>query len=82
MKKEDYKVSETYDELKNGPVDARECRDILCCLMFLAASIVLIALFIYGVATGSPEKLMTPFDSNSPVIIINFRGDSAELTPT
>jgi hypothetical protein len=67
MSKEDYKVKENYDDLKNGPVDNRECRDILCCLMFIAASIVLGALFIYSVAEGQPQKLMTPFDSNSPV---------------
>jgi hypothetical protein len=67
MSKEDYKVKENYEELKNGPVDNRECRDILCCLLFIAASIVLSALFIYSVAEGKPEKLMTPFDSNYPV---------------
>lgn len=82
MSKEDYKVKENYEELKNGPVDNRECRDILCCLLFIAASIVLGALFIYSVAEGKPEKLMTPFDSNSPVNVNNFRDDNVESTRT
>ena len=31
------KHGEIDKSLENGPVDKRECRDILCCLLFLVA---------------------------------------------
>jgi len=80
MSKEDnYKMDDNYEELKNGPVDNRECRDILCCLLFIAASITLGALFIYGVSTGKPSQLMTPFDSNSVVFLFYYSVDNVVL---
>ena len=35
-------------ELKNGPLENRECRDLLCCLLFLFNFLVMGYCFIYG----------------------------------
>lgn len=40
------------EELKNGPINKRECRDILCCLMFIAACISCVYFFAFGLANG------------------------------
>ncbi len=49
-------------ELENGPIDKRECRDVLCCLMFIAAIVVGIYVFIRGVQNGDPNKLIALYD--------------------
>lgn len=40
------------DELKNGPIGKRECRDILCCLLFIGACIACVYFFAFGLANG------------------------------
>jgi len=40
------------EELKNGPINKRECRDILCCLMFIGACISCVYFFAFGLANG------------------------------
>ena len=55
-----------HSELENGPIDKRECRDILCCILFVFAMVVMMALFGIGLGEGSPSYLIAPFNSNSP----------------
>lgn len=37
------------EELQNGPLNKRECRDILCCLLFIAACVATVYMFAFGV---------------------------------
>lgn len=38
--------------LENGPVEKRECRDILCCLLFCLAMAAAFYVLILGFTTG------------------------------
>jgi hypothetical protein len=50
------------DELANGPINDRGCTDILCCLLFTVFLVVMVGIAGYGVTTGDPLLLITPFD--------------------
>lgn len=49
-------------ELENGPIFNRSCTDILCCPIFVAFMVGMVWAFIYGLANGDPEKLITMYD--------------------
>lgn len=55
-------VPEVEDDLENGPIFKRHCTDILCCPLFVAFCVGLGWAFIYGLANGDPEKLVTLYD--------------------
>jgi len=48
----------------NGPINKRECRDLLCCLLFIICTAGFIGLAIYGFSKGDPMRLASPFDSS------------------
>ena len=37
---------------ENGPIDKRGCQDIICCIIFVLASIAMLGLFINGVTNA------------------------------
>lgn len=47
-------------ELMNSLISKRGCTDILCCLIFIAATIAGVIVAIYALAKGRPEKLAVP----------------------
>ncbi len=49
--------------LENGPTEKRECRDVLCCLLFICAVGLAGYVFINGLVLGQPEKLVLLYDS-------------------
>ena len=42
----------------------RKCTDIICCIIFLAYFLLMLAIGAYGLAEGDPLKIITPFDSD------------------
>jgi choline transporter-like protein 2/4/5 len=58
------KEHELDPELENGPIENRSCRDILCCLLFLAAVVAMFVIGIYGYTQGDPSRLARPYDSD------------------
>lgn len=53
-------------DVENGPVTEanRECRDIFCCLLFLAAIGGMVYLTIYGYMNGNPAAIFRGVDLN------------------
>lgn len=41
----------------------RSCTDIICCLIFSAFIVSLVAIASYAFSNGDPVKILTPFDS-------------------
>ena len=50
------------DDIAEGPIFQRSCTDILCCPLFVAFCAGMAWAFIYGLANGDPEKLITLYD--------------------
>lgn len=50
------------DELANGPIEKRSCRDVLCCLLFIAFMAGMIAVGAYGIKSGHPTLLARGYD--------------------
>jgi len=50
------------DELANGPLENRSCRDVLCCLLFIAFMGGMIAVAAYGIHNGNPTLLARGYD--------------------
>jgi len=51
------------DELANGPLENRSCRDVLCCLLFIAFMGGMIAVAAYGISAGNPTLLARGYDA-------------------
>jgi len=60
--KDQYKGEPSDPTLENGPIEDRECRDILCCLLFIASCVALVAIAIVGWSNGHPARLAYPYD--------------------
>ena len=60
----DYKGEPIDAELEKGPIEKRSCQDILCCLIFVAYVIGMIAASSIGYSNGQPELLAAPYDSD------------------
>jgi len=55
---------EVVRELENGPMAKRVCRDVLCCLLFIAFIIGMIGIGAYGYTKGKPSIIGRGYDSN------------------
>lgn len=51
-------------ELAKGPTQDRVCRDVICCLVFVAFWAAFIAVTIWGLANGNPETIGRGYDSS------------------
>jgi hypothetical protein len=60
----EYKGEPLDDELANGPMTKRSCRDPLCCLLFIAFVGGMIGISIYGYANGNPNLIGRGYDSD------------------
>ena len=60
-KEADYKFD--HMELKNGPLQDRSCKDIVCCALFSINAFIFFVLFCTATADGDPMKLVKMFDS-------------------
>lgn len=72
-KKKDYGEPDT--SLAQGPIDKRECRDILCCLLFIAAMVASIYVLVVGLAAGNLMKLQEVKDTNLNTCGTGVRAD-------
>lgn len=52
------------EDMKGGMKEDRSCTDIICCLIFLAFIVAMVACSGYAIANGDPERILTPFDSD------------------
>ena len=61
-------------DVENGPLTEanRECRDILCCLLFIGGMVVMVALSIYGYQNGDLNEPFRGVDQSG-----NICGDKA-----
>jgi len=59
-----YKGEKIDKELEKGPVEKRTCRDILCCILFLAYCAGMVAVSAYALSHGNPSQLVAPYDSD------------------
>jgi hypothetical protein len=50
--------------MENGPVDKRECRDLICCILFLVGTVIMFAFFVQGLSEGDPIRLIAPYDND------------------
>lgn len=48
--------------LNNGPVEDRSCRDILCCLIFIAFLGGCVVVAALGFSKGNPDLVLYPYD--------------------
>ena len=53
------------NELQNGPMEKRECRDLICCILFIISLIAMIYLAILGKTNGQYSKMLAMYDSNT-----------------
>lgn len=49
---------------KEMKMDNRSCTDTLCCILFGAMLLAMIAVSAFAIMKGDPMKLATPFDSD------------------
>ena len=49
MKEKEKLPDNHFEDLKQGPISDRGCRDILCCLIFFIGCIAYGSLFFYGI---------------------------------
>ena len=57
---------ENPDEFKNGPIpnEKRKCKDVFCCIFFLAFIGACVALAILGFTKGHPEYFLYVYDED------------------
>ena len=57
---------ENPDEFRNGPIgdESRKCRDIICCIIFLAFLVGCIVVACLGFVKGHPSYLIYPYDED------------------
>ncbi|EGR33784.1 solute carrier family 44 protein member 2, putative [Ichthyophthirius multifiliis] len=67
------------EELKNGPINQRECRDILCCLLFIATLVACIVLFAYGQINGQPKRLFAVYNTAGNPCGLDYQSDRKYL---
>ena len=57
---------ENSDDFKNGPMgdNKRQCRDILCCIIFVLFLCGCVAVCVLGVSYGDPNVILYPYDDD------------------
>ena len=50
--------------MSNGPVENRECTDLICCLVFLAFLVGMVGVSGYGLVYGDPNRFLIMWDSD------------------
>ncbi len=57
-----YKGEPLDDRLENGPLEKKSCTDPLCCLLFIAFLVGMIAIAGYGISEGNPSLVGRGYD--------------------
>lgn len=60
------------DELSNGPIEKRSCRDVICCLGFLAFMGGMIAVAAYAISAGHPTLIGRGYDADGKTVFFYF----------
>ena len=80
-----------YDENFKGPIQgkSRSCTDIICCLLFLCATVIFFLLGLVGWINGDPARLLNPVSSegmvckgNTPNLLMFDITACARISPT
>lgn len=50
--------------MSNGPVNNRECTDLICCLVFLAFLVGMVGVSGYGIVYGDPQRFLIMWDAD------------------
>ena len=66
-KDEEQREKIDYKDVENGPLDEanRECRDVICCILFIANLCAMIYVTAHAYATGNPNKIYRGVSVNS-----------------
>lgn len=56
--------SEEKPDISNGPIDKRECRDIIICLLFIASNVFMVFLAYTAFTQGDINRLTALYDSS------------------
>jgi choline transporter-like protein 2/4/5 len=51
--------------MSNGPVQNRECTDLICCLVFLAFLVGMVGVSGYGLVYGDPQRFLIMWDADA-----------------
>lgn len=51
-------------DMSNGPVENRECTDLICCLIFLAFLVGMVGVSGYGLVYGDPNRFLIMWDAD------------------
>ena len=60
------------DELANGPLENRSCRDVLCCLLFIAFMGGMIGVAAFAITAGNPTLLARGYDITGKIKPYSF----------
>lgn len=52
------------EELNNGPIEDRSCRDILCCIIFILFLAGMVVVAVLGFSQGNPNLVLYPYDED------------------
>ncbi|CAD8147663.1 unnamed protein product [Paramecium octaurelia] len=52
------------EQLANGPIENRSCRDLICFILFVAATVAFVVIISMGFNQGKPERLSYAYDPN------------------
>lgn len=63
----EYKGEPVDDQLENGPMEKRSCTDPLCCLLFIAFIVGMVAVAAYGISKGNPELVGRGYDYDGKI---------------
>lgn len=78
---EEEKAKPDFKDVESGPMDEsnRECRDVICCLIFLANIGGMIYVTIHGYLNGNPDKIFRAVAGDG--VICGEVGGAAQLYP-
>lgn len=59
-------------ELKNGPLENRQCRDVLCCLMFIANVLAMLFVFQESYASNNLNRMVAGYDMDKKACGVDY----------
>lgn len=51
-------------DISNGPIEKRECRDLICCILFILSNVFLVFCAYTAFANGDVNRLIALYDSS------------------
>lgn len=62
--KAEYETDNVDPGLQNGPLAKRQCRDVLCCILFLVFMAGMVGIGIWGYTQGNPRLIGRGYDAD------------------